>query len=137
VPAVVDPDARVGLRDSGGHRHGDGGWLRPSHGTAGARRPDRSRHDDGRRTLLVRAVQGASLRSAAAAEPYGRGRPAGPEVGPRVPHLRALMRAEYRPPLTAIDLALGAVGLHEVLALPPFEHLGVDDVEGVLAGFGR
>lgn len=44
---------------------------------------------------------------------------------------------EYRPPLRAIDLALGAVGLTETLALPPFEQLGLDDVEGVLAGFGR
>jgi hypothetical protein len=43
----------------------------------------------------------------------------------------------YRPPLRAIDLALGAVGLAETLVLPPFEHLATDDVEGVLAGFGR
>src|SRR5687768_14798172 len=49
----------------------------------------------------------------------------------------ARMQVGYRPPLPAIHLALGAVGLADTLVLPPFEHLSGDDVEGVLAGFGR
>jgi alkylation response protein AidB-like acyl-CoA dehydrogenase len=36
-----------------------------------------------------------------------------------------------------MDLALGAVGLTEVLDLPPFAHLAVDDLRDVLDGFGR
>ncbi len=43
----------------------------------------------------------------------------------------------YRPPLPAVEVALGVVGLPEVLELPPFEHLGVDDIVNVLDGFGR
>ena len=44
---------------------------------------------------------------------------------------------EYRPPLPAISLALGAAGLTDELALPPFGSLSADDVSGVLDGFGR
>ena len=47
------------------------------------------------------------------------------------------MSAAYRPPLAAIDLALGAVGLADTLALPPFAQLSADDVASVLGGFGR
>jgi len=47
------------------------------------------------------------------------------------------MHVGYAPPRSAIDLALGTVGIAEVLELPPFEHLGPTDVADVLDGFGR
>jgi alkylation response protein AidB-like acyl-CoA dehydrogenase len=47
------------------------------------------------------------------------------------------MTAAYVPPLPAMGVALRAVGLDQVLALPAFAHLSADDVDGVLEGFGR
>jgi hypothetical protein len=40
------------------------------------------------------------------------------------------MTDDYQPPLKAINRALAAVGLAEVLALPRYEHLGAEDVTG-------
>src|SRR5688500_14433910 len=47
-------------------------WVRSTPKTRSPGRPDRPRHDQGRRRVALRGVQGAALRVAAAVGAYGR-----------------------------------------------------------------
>ena len=76
VHPLGDPDDGVRLRHGRGHRHRHGRGLQPPDGAAAPRRPDRPRHDAGRRREPLRGVQGAAVRAAADALAHGRGRAA-------------------------------------------------------------
>ena len=73
LPAVGDPDVRVGLRLARGHRPRDGARLRAPDGAAAAERPDRARHAARGERVALRGVPRPGVGRPGAAEPHGRG----------------------------------------------------------------
>ena len=75
-------------------------------GSAGPLRPDRARHPAGRRRVSLRRISRSRRCGAGRAEPHGRGRSAGPQVGSRLLRLHELALVHRN------EVALPPAGVH-------------------------